>query len=896
MSNAVDYLKRLSFDNKKWITDLKNKICQYGTYTDEDITIAVSHFISSEQPDNIEITQSTTTRTERKKLLYRFYENKNISGLIDNQEIEFSPFFTLIYGKNGSGKSSYYKALKHIFLKNQNIRPNIYLDTSDDISAKIDLISENQFKKYQRKGDEQFPQSIQTVSWDDAISSSKIKFCDTEILNKSLSKKDTGWSVDRYKLDYYETFREAIEKVNNKISNKILELTSEKNSLIKTFNSNLKSKEINSIFNKINNSQEIVSELNRINSITALEENFEEQKEALVLKSTQNAQELSSKINLIQDKIKLLESFYEYLGKKHNLYNELKPVHKIINKLNELKEKRDFSEFNSYDLIFSLEHEQKDIYINLLKAIVKTAEKYELENYPEGINKCFYCNQTLPDQSKSLIQNIHKAVEDELDKDIQIAQKALDTQMSAISTLIAIPTDIYSSLEIQEVYSLETKTVYDFSNILNSSILENYKTCIDNLKAENLIELNTEMHKLSICLDIIRSNINLESMKLTKLNAELSDFDILKTKAKKELDSLLDEEYCFNNLENFRLLKEKINLISKYTTESRNFATYKAKLSRDKSKVEDNLLRSNYIEAFNTHLRDFKLTNRDKINRSFSVSSGQTKIDGQIEGVSEKYKIEDVLSEGEAKVYTICDWFTELEFDNINTIIFDDPITSLDHNNISRLAKKICKLANDYQVIIFTHNMEFYKYLVDYSLGSQAIENVTCKICSELDGQNQCQGFKPNENKTYKCGSYYKTEHFRQPGTIKKEINYNTLNYINKLRTIKTRLENQDLTDVVVNLRSVINDFVEQYRFNNIKRSIFKGEDLIHFDIKEITEEGLANLKQYHHTLSSSSGQLHSQDDEITTELDASDYIEIYNSIIDIINSEAHQSLLKINI
>ena len=55
MSNAVDYLKKLSFDNKKWITDLKNKICQHGTYTDEDIIIAVNHFISSEQPDNIRL-------------------------------------------------------------------------------------------------------------------------------------------------------------------------------------------------------------------------------------------------------------------------------------------------------------------------------------------------------------------------------------------------------------------------------------------------------------------------------------------------------------------------------------------------------------------------------------------------------------------------------------------------------------------------------------------------------------------------------------------------------------------------------------------------------------------------------------------------------------------------
>lgn len=42
----------------------------------------------------------------------------------------------------------------------------------------------------------------------------------------------------------------------------------------------------------------------------------------------------------------------------------------------------------------------------------------------------------------------------------------------------------------------------------------------------------------------------------------------------------------------------------------------------------------------------------------------------------------------------------------------------------------------------------------------------------------------------------------------------------------------------------------------------------------------ITDLKQYYHTLSSSSGQLHSQDDKILTELDTQDYIEMYNSII----------------
>ena len=135
MQNAINYLKILNFDNKKWITDLKNKICENGKYVDKDITTAITNFISIKKPEDITTNQATTIRTEKKKLLYKLYENKNIGGLIDDQEIEFSPFFTLIYGKNGSGKSSYYKALKHTFLEKQNLRPNIHSASNQEIDT-----------------------------------------------------------------------------------------------------------------------------------------------------------------------------------------------------------------------------------------------------------------------------------------------------------------------------------------------------------------------------------------------------------------------------------------------------------------------------------------------------------------------------------------------------------------------------------------------------------------------------------------------------------------------------------------------------------------------------------------------------------------------------------------
>ncbi len=897
MSNAIDYLKVLSFDNRKWITDLKNKICLTGFYTMEDINTAVNYFLLDDQPEEINTPQITTNRTDRKKLIYKLYDNKNISGLIDNQEIEFSPFFTLIYGKNGSGKSSYYKILKNIFYEKQNLKPNIYNTSTATMSANINLISENQFKKHQRKGDNLFPHSPSTIEWnEDTLVPSKIKFCDTNILDKSLSKKETGWSVDRYKLDYYETFRRAIEEVTGKISDKTQIIQTEKNALQQTININLKSKEESSIYSKINNSQTIISELERLISIDSLSNNFDEKKELCNQKANQSVDELNDNITSLSAKIKLYDNYIQYINTKFGIYNKLNSIKETIEELQELKRKRDFSEFNGYELVFSLEHEHKDIYIELLKNIVKTAEQYEKINYPQDIDKCFYCNQDLPEDNKNLIEKIHQTIDDKIENSIQSNKTLIDNLITEINKFINLPNDIYSNITVCETSSLKTMELNEFSNILIDDTINKNLSYLQELDIENLSSLDNNINQLEEYQKLLITTKNIFDFELINLKQDFTNFEIIKNEAKKELNILLDEEYCFNNKDSLISIINKTNILLEYRTETDKISTFKRKLSRDKSRVEEELLRRNYVNKFNTNLLDFKLINRDQINRKFSISSGQTTIEGKISANDTEYKISDILSEGEAKVYSLCDWFTELEFDDINTIIFDDPITSLDQNNIKQLAKKISSLANKYQIIIFTHNMEFYKYLVDYSLGSKLIDSPKCKICEELEGQEQCQGFKNNENKTYKCGTYLKVEHFIQPGKIKKGINYNTLNYLNKLKPIKERLEGHDMTDVVVNLRGVINDFIEQYRFNNIKRDIYKGEDLIHFDIRDISEESLSNLKQFHHTLSSSSGLLHSQDDEISTELDPSDYIEMYNNIINIVNTEASQTLSKIEL
>lgn len=72
-----------------------------------------------------------------------------------------------------------------------------------------------------------------------------------------------------------------------------------------------------------------------------------------------------------------------------------------------------------------------------------------------------------------------------------------------------------------------------------------------------------------------------------------------------------------------------------------------------------------------------------------------------------------VLSEGEQTVLGLAGFFTEAEFDESKSaLVFDDPVTSLDHVRREKVALRLAELAQSRQVIAFTHDVAFVTELL----------------------------------------------------------------------------------------------------------------------------------------------------------------------------------------
>lgn len=77
------------------------------------------------------------------------------------------------------------------------------------------------------------------------------------------------------------------------------------------------------------------------------------------------------------------------------------------------------------------------------------------------------------------------------------------------------------------------------------------------------------------------------------------------------------------------------------------------------------------------------------------------------------YKPSAVLSEGEQKVLALADFLAESRMRGTKApLIFDDPVTSLDYRRLDEVAARIQNLAETHQVVVLTHNIMFASALM----------------------------------------------------------------------------------------------------------------------------------------------------------------------------------------
>jgi len=186
----------------------------------------------------------------------------------------------------------------------------------------------------------------------------------------------------------------------------------------------------------------------------------------------------------------------------------------------------------------------------------------------------------------------------------------------------------------------------------------------------------------------------------TSNSAELGilEIELVELEARKAVSTHLPQ--LIAHIHNLKLQKQLADCISETNTRS---------ISDKASKVAEAAVTEALAVALKRELEllglnhiDFEVAKRVKGGATLHKLKFSTK-------TSENVPLSKVLSEGEQRVVGMASFLAELQTGpNISGVVFDDPVSSLDHLRKSKIAARLVTEGLSRQVIIFTHDIELF--------------------------------------------------------------------------------------------------------------------------------------------------------------------------------------------
>lgn len=704
--HVKDYLNEFKTSQPLWLKTLIDEaINSNGNISEEKIN-SIYKLLKGEVAESESTNATQATNSTDKLILKKLTHNSGINALKSQQSISFSENCNVLFGLNGSGKSSYFRILNEIAGGNEkkDILPNIYLDTPQPISVDINY---------------SLGTSSNQLNWNNtsrAISTfSTVRVFDSSYLNGLLSKREVDSTlVEPFGLNLFSYIIDTIDRFKKKLTDEIQSINSKKPNI----NSEKLSLQYKSLF-----------EQNFLNDVQqkAIENKYdfsdEDNKKLNELKT--EYQDLSQQN--IQDKIKLETTRYNAINTIKKLIEDTsKNINPYIEKV-----KNTLELYKKYELESNEFKKQIEVLKTLpstnsdkWKSFITSASVYS-QDVEDSNKTCIYCRQPLDNTALDIVQAYSKYLNNESEiqlnntiKNIQTISKELEQvnfilQMNqevkklfrttimtneSISICKAIiqlhkqfkqfKDDLLTSLSKKELQ--ENLSLLNYQNIVNSidDILKNISSSIDKLKSDNETKYE-ELKKLSNSTAPLEENKSIHEQK-----EEIKKWITLGKQV--------------------QVLNTKINSIN-----TRALST----LSKE---AHDNLLTENLKTKFVEELESIGFRNLDVRLENAGVSKGKSQTKLILHNTE---NISSILSEGEQKAVALSIFIAEVRMQSQNNpIIFDDPVNSLDHNIAFNFAKRILELDN--QIIVFTHNKLFLDSFETAS-GAHICKNLIANGCNK---------------------------------------------------------------------------------------------------------------------------------------------------------------------
>lgn len=773
----VDYLWEWGEQNGEWAKLLVKEIIEKERILTEEERKEVYHlFLNTiglkDNARHEELIRPQYTVLESDIKLKSLGKVQGVNRLALGQTLEFSRNLTLIYGENGTGKTGYGRILKALgfsYEKRTKVLSNVYEDTHVKQAATITYIVDGNDKEFIwdgiNHGEAEDLHGISvfnnncvklSLNTDRALLVTPIGFHLFSLLSNELQQ------LDRIHVEYIETFNTSVPW---------LDMLHEGTKIYK-FLENL-------------SHSSPFDELNKLGTFTVDDE--------IKLKKTEedlkklNKELLETQIQGLKAQITELQGVIKKVQIAQNiLTNEVwQTYQRNLKKLRELEQNKntglnEIAERRGIELFESNEFQQ------FIKAADEYLQKLEKDDYPIDDNEvCIYCQQQLRDaDARELLKNYRMLLHDTTEADIKALKVILDATKIVVKEIDAdlifhLPS--FGQNEEEKPVQPAVLTSYTSKISLFKGLIQ--KSEINQVQGHSFdVDFATILNKME------EKEKNIYEVILNKVET-LATITEKEEKLTKQINEYNDAKLLRDKLMEVIKIVENNKLVNKLTNNSNCFST--GSVSRKTTEARSALIADNFSEVFEAELKKI-LRSKIKINLDFHTERGQSKL---VQNIGSQFELTEILSESEQKAIAFAEFLSELKLDKSNTaVIFDDPVTSLDHHIIDEVARRLVNLSKERQVIVFTHSILLFNSI---------------KQKSELPSMKEVNfKYYETEKDTEFTGYLYDSPDLKQDSFTNYEKQINKI--LNLPKEERTRRESELAIEGYNKLRAAIEVLVEQ--------------------------------------------------------------------------------------
>lgn len=643
-------------------------------------------------------------------ILSKITNIRNINALSNSSELGFAPSgLTIVYGDNGSGKSSFVSILKHS-CNTRGLKPIINANLYDPSYTGKD-----------RKADIEYTA--------DGINFTTVNLINEKVSENTLKKIDV---FDTFSANHYIESEDEIafipqglffvEKLARVVKNIETQLNLEfSNPSMQKFDYELLEVPEGTtakLFLDSLNADSTLDELRdeskwsatKNERIKAIEKEIAELKVTDPKKSLKSNEEKIKRFDILINKYQILEN--NLTGQK---LNNLKLILNDFCTAKKALEESSNTAFSDLPI--------KGVGNNAWRILWESARKFynestQTESFPDvsDNSNCPLCLQDLDEQARERFTRFEEFVKNDIQMIFDKAKEKYDLTIEILNSLdFNFEDQEPTSLELNELIENYSEKQAEYLNVLLK-------------QKEYIVGLFNSMKTIETINDIViddtaKTLIQTLNKSLSEKNEKLKDQSI-----DKDLELLLKE---LNQLNGTKKIYEHKPKLGREIYRQKKIVLLNQCISKCNTRTITTLSNELTTRYINQNLKqNFK---KELSKLGFKNIKIETETKGQSgkqyhylrldENNSNNIALKDILSEGEHRCISLATFFSELSIsEHKSAIVFDDPVSSLDHKWRNKIAKRIAEEALERQVIVFTHDITFLLMIQEHS------ESLNCAL------------------------------------------------------------------------------------------------------------------------------------------------------------------------